>query len=258
MYILVGWQRWLVIIISLPVVAIISTFIVSQTQISQLAPTDMPHQQVVWTALQLSVASGLLWLLWPDQPRVRQWTIIASALVEGLGLFGVALGIGWYLGLIDISWQFTSERIIAMLALAIPLAWWSMAEERILRNEVGHMLNGTPTLIRDLVMLGVAWLVQTSMITTTSVYVLIVVVLTEGLSIITWSGSADFERAWARRWTWRWVLVAGAGLSSTGFVTSTPTPLVITTDDPFALIILVAATLAAWVSYSGLQRHASS
>lgn len=250
-----AWQRWLIVVFSLPVVAIISTFIVSQTQIGQLIPADLPFQQTIWTALQFSVASGLIWLLWRQPSPMRDWAAITGAFIEGAVLFGIALSVGWYFGLIDLSLELSSESIIALIGLAIPLAWWSMAEERILRGEVSQLMPHTPPILRDVIMLVIGWIVQLSLVTTTNVFVFMMVMLTEGLSIITWSGSANLERTWARRWTWRWLLVVGAGISSTGFVTATPSLLSITTDDPLALVIIVAAPLAAWISYSGLQNY---
>lgn len=252
---LARWQQWVIVLFSLPVVAVISTFIVSQTQISQLIPADLPFQHTIWTALQFSVASGLIWLLWRHQPQTRDWAAIVGAVIEGAVLFGIALSVGWYFGLIDLSLELSSESIVALIGLAIPLAWWSMAEERVLRGQVSALMPHTPPLLRDVVMLVIGWGVQLSLVTTTNIFVFLIVMLTEGLSISTWSGSANFERTWARRWVWRWIIVVGAGISSTGFITATPSILTVTTDDPLALVIIVAAPLAAWISYSGLQNY---
>lgn len=252
-----GWQRWIIVLFSLPAGVVISTFIVSQTQIGQLIPADLPFQHTIWTALQLSLASGLIWLFWRNTSHTRDWHAIGASMIEGFGLFGIAIGIGWYFALIDITWQMTAESVVAMIGLAIPLAWWSMAEERMLRTEVSTLLPRTPTLIRDIVMLGIGWVVQVSLISTHSIFVLLIILLTEGLSVMTWSGSANFERTWARRWAWRWLIVIGAGISSTGFLTATPSLIVVTTDDPLALVVLVAAPLAAWISYSAMQTYAT-
>jgi hypothetical protein len=254
---LMTWQRWIVALVSLPMAAIISTFIISQTQIGQLVPATMPFQHTLWTALHWSLASSIIWILWRNQSQPRQWRVIGESAIEGIGLFGVALGIGWYFELIDITWQINSESIVALIGLAIPLAWWSMAEEQVLRSEIGALLARMSSFGRDMIMLSIGWVIQTSLVTTGSIYVLVIIILTEGLSVMTWSGSANFERAWARRWAWRWVVVIGAGVSSTGFVSGTTSFMAITTNDPFALVVVVAATFAAWVSYSALQKHAT-
>ncbi len=248
------WQRWMVLIVTLPVAAMLSTFTITQTQIGRLVPNDLPNQATLWSILQLCLASSIVWLVWRNHAQQRNWSVIGTAIIEAVGLFGVALSIGWYLALIDLTWMITSERVIAFMALAIPLAWWSYAEEHILRQEIGHLLSRQPALLRDISLLLIGLVVQLSILSVSSVYVIIIVVLTEGLSIITWAGGTDVHRAWARRWAWRWIFVAGAGVSSTGFITGTPSPLVITTDDPFALFITVAAAMAAWISYSGFQQ----
>jgi len=255
MHALSRWQRWMALIVTLPVAAILSTFTITQTQIGRLVPSDLPHQATLWSALQLCLASGIVWLLWRTYGQQRNWSTIGTALIEAVGLFGVALSIGWYLALIDLTWMMTSDRLITFMAIAIPLAWWSYVEEHILRQEVGHLLSHYPALLRDILMLLIGVVVQLSILSVSSLYVVIIIVLTEGLSIITWAGGTN-HRAWARRWAWRWILVAGVGMSSTGFITGTPSLMVITTDDPFALFITVAATMAAWVSYSGLQQIA--
>lgn len=249
------WQRWLIVLCSLPAVVIISTFIVSQTQIGQLVPADLPFQSTMWTALQFSVASGLIWLLWRQPLPLRDWSVIIGASIEGCVLFGIALSVGWYFELIELTWEFSSEPIVALVGLAIPLAWWSMAEERVLRGELSQLMPQTPPILRDIIMLGIGWMIQISLITTTNMFVFIIVILTEGLSIVTWSTSANFERTWARRWTWRWFIVVGAGVGSTGFITATPSILTITTDDPLALVVIMAAPFAAWISYSAMQNY---
>lgn len=251
-----SWQRWLMAIFSLPAIAVLSTFIVSQTQISQLIPATMPFQPILWTALQLSLASGLVWLIWRKPAPRRNWSAIGKSISEGIVLFGMSIIIiGWLFQLVDITWHITTESIIAIVGLALPLAWWSMAEERVLRGELHTLLGNTPSLLRDLIMLSIGWFVQMNLASITSLFVAIIILLTEGLSVITWSGSADFERTWARRWVWRWIYVVGAGVSSTGFVTATPSPLIITTDDPFMLVILVAAPLALWIIYGVMQNY---
>lgn len=255
MHALSRMQRWVIVVFGLPIVAMVSTFVVSQTQISRLMPADMPVQSSIWGALQLSLASGLLWLLWRETPQLPDWRALGRAIVEGVGLFGAALSIGWYSELIDVSWQLTYEHLLRLLVIAVPLAWWSMAEERLLRVELSQLLAQRYGILRDVSMLIVGWIVQMSMLAPYGFFVFIVVILTEGLSVVTWSGSADFNRTWARRWAWRWLIVGGTGLSSTGFVLGMPSPLTITSDDPFVLVILVAATMIAWVSYSSIQQY---
>lgn len=248
-------QQWAIVLLGLPIATILSTFIVSQTQLSRFVPQDMPLQPAVWATMQLSVASGLLWLLWRDRSQTPNWHILLRAFIEGIVIVGTALGLGWYVQIIEISWQITSESVLTALMLILPLAWWSMAEERLLRVEMGHLLTHTPMIMREVVLLLLGWVVQISILTINHIFALIVVVLTEGLSIITWSISARYDLTWARRWSWRWLLVAVAGVSSTGFNLGTPTPIVITTEDPLLLTVIVVAAFAIWVSMSALLHH---
>jgi hypothetical protein len=75
--------------------------------------------------------------------------------------------------------------------------------------------------------------------------------------VITWSGQANFERTWSRRWVWRWIFVVFAGVSATGFVTATPAPLIVMADDPWILAMLVTVPLTMWIIYAILQNYAS-
>lgn len=248
-------HRWLIVLLGLPFVAIISTLVVSQTQISRLVSTDMPLQPAMWVALQLSLASGLLWLLWRDAPQLPSRHALGAALIECGSLFVVALVIGSYTKIIDITVESFGDSLMSMLIFAIPLAWWSMAEERLLRVEMSYLLAHQPVLLRDIAMLIIGWTVQMILLAPYGLFVVIVVLLTESLSVSTWSGSADFARTWTRRWAWRWLIVGGAGMSSTGFVLGTPSLLTITSDDPVALIMIIVGIMVAWVSYTTIQHY---
>jgi hypothetical protein len=254
----IGWHRWLMVIFGLPIATILSTFIISQTQIGQLMPADMPFQPTLWTALQLSLASGLIWLVCrPPSPK-RNWAIIGKSIIEGIVFCGITLVIfRWFLLLIDLNWNITTDSMVALAGLALPLAWWSMAEERVLRGELHTLLGTKPPLLRDVIMLGIGWCVQLSLVSGFNLFVALVLLLCEGLSVITWSGQANFERTWSRRWVWRWMFVVFAGVSATGFVTATPAPLIVMADDPFVLAMLVTAPLTTWIIYAILQNYAT-
>ncbi|MFZ9857379.1 MAG: hypothetical protein ACO3F2_03460 [Roseiflexaceae bacterium] len=254
---LTHWQRWVMAIVGLPSVVVFSTFIVSQTQIGQLVSMDMSFQSTFWTALQLSLASGLVWLVWRTPSTKRNWAIIGKSVIEGIVLCGMSLIVMWLLGFTDTTWQISIESIIAMVGLALPIAWWSMAEERVLRGELQTLLGNMPSLLRDLIMLSVGWCVQMSLISVHSMFVAIVLLLTEGLSVITWSGHDGFERAWARRWVWRWLFVVVFGVSSTGFVTATPSPLIVMVDDPFISLVLVTTPITLWLIFTIVHNHAT-
>jgi hypothetical protein len=253
MYALKHWHRWLMAIFGLPIIVMLSTFIISQSQVGQLVPADMPFQSTLWAALQLSLTSGMVWLIWRQPAPKRNWSIIGSAIIEGSVLCGISLTLLGWLEIIDITWQITTESIVAMIGLALPLAWWSIAEERVLRGELQTLLSNFPPFLRTFIMLGIAWLVQMSLVSTYSLFVALVLVFTEGLSILTWSGHAGFERAWTRRWVWRWLFIAGAGISVTGFITATPAPLRVFIDDPFISMVLVATPLVTWTMMTIVQ-----
>lgn len=255
MHLFSRWQRWVVVLFGLPVAVLLSTLALSQTQLIRLVPSDLPLQPALWSALQLSLASSLIWFIWREAPQIPAWRTVGQSLLEGVGLFGVALGISWYLQLIDISWDITTERIVTMGMMALPLAWWCMAEERLMRVELCRLLSHQKPLLRDVSMIGIGWIVQFTILSAHTLEILVVILLTEGLSVLTWSGSAHYDKTWTRRWAWRWLLVAGAGLHGTGFVISTPAPIIVTADDTFVLVLLVAAPLVAWVSLSGLQQY---
>jgi hypothetical protein len=249
------WQQWVMAIVGLPTAVVLSTFLVSQTQISQLVPADLPFQPTIWAALQLSLASGLIWLMWRSPTSPRNWFVIGNAFIEGITLCGISLLMMWLLGFTEAIWQISTESIVAMLGLALPLAWWSMAEERVLRGELRALLGTMPSLLRDVIMLSIGWCVQMSLVSVHSLFVAIVLLLTEGLSVMIWSGHDGFERAWARRWVWRWVFVVVLGMSSTGFVTATPSPLILLVEDPFISIVLVAAPITTWIIFSIVHNY---
>jgi hypothetical protein len=252
------WQRWLMVIFGLPIATILSTFIISQTQIGQLMPADMPFQPTLWAALQLSLTSGMIWLTCRHPAPKRNWAIIGRSILEGVVFCGITLIIfRWFLHLIDLEWNITTDSVVAMAGLALPVAWWSMAEERVLRGELHTLLGTQRPLLRDVIMLGIGWCVQMSLVSGHSLFVALVLLLCEGLSVITWSGQANFERTWSRRWVWRWIFVVFAGVSATGFVTATPAPLIVMADDPWILAMLVTVPLTMWIIYAILQNYAS-
>lgn len=238
-------RSWIQPIVILPVAIMLST-----VALPMVYSISMGFGGVSWvsTAVELSLATGVVWLwtrdYWP-RSRWRAWLVACS---EGWILLAVALSVAVAFGVLAFHFNGTWWTLLPPMAVAIPLAWWCMAEEVVLRVLLPLHL---PTrsihatrILQWLIATAVVWLLSTP----TSWYALVVIATGELLGVVTAHCTADFTTMWARRWAWRWLMAGVLGATQLGIVLAVPSLFTMIITEALVPAMVTAGVLVVWSS----------
>lgn len=244
---------WGSAIIVLPVAVIASTLILTTMQMGWGDVGDVSWLRVV---LELSLATALVWVWTRQHWPASHWRAWVVACVEGWTLLAVALCVAMVVGVLAIQINQSWWAVFPALAVAGPLAGWCMAEEVVLRIMLPVQMPWQDVrrvrLLQWVIATAVVWLMSTP----TSWYALIVIAAGELLGVVTAHCSGDFTTMWARRWAWRWMMIALLGATQLGIVLALPSLFTMVMTEALVPAMVTAGVLVTW-SFTIFWWHAN-
>lgn len=240
-------RRFVITLMILPLAVMLSTLLLSW--LYQFVPLAMRHSWSM-TVLELGVPAGLVWLVtrhaWPRWA----WYRVVRACGAGIVWVALALGVALATDMLAFAPTVRYDALLSFIAVALPLAWWCMAEEVVLRVLLPGTLVALSPWLRGVLMWLVAAALMWVLSTPASWYTVLVLGAGELLGVVTWASAGDFGQMWARRWVWRWVMVAGCGATQLGLTLAVPAPVTLVIPEALVPAIVTVGALFAWSSWT--------
>jgi hypothetical protein len=230
--------------VALPVVTVVTAFVVSQSQLARLVGAA-PWAPLLWPTLEWLGAAALVaaWYT-ADWPRWTRAALVRSC-AEGVVVVGgtAAFAVLFVPGFAAPTYDATA--LVPSLTVLVPLALWCAAEETVLRGVLGRVTAALPPVARVSALAGVAMLVAWVTGQYTSGYALVAGVAIEGVSVVGWLTGQPLAVLALRRWILRTGILV-CGLPAVGF-SSGVLPLVrLPLADPGLAVLLVVTACVIW------------
>ncbi len=246
-----GLGQFIAAMLMLPGAVVVTTVVLAQSRVLRLFPTAWPWVPLTTTTLELTAVAVLVWAIYRREWPEWRWRDIGQALAESLAVIGVAMIAPYWFGQITIASQVSLLTCLNAVLFAVPLAAWCMAEEVVLRVVLPRILAPLPMWSRYSSLLVLACLVQWSIMTPQSYYIIAVIVAGECVSLLSMSVQSHFGLVWGRRWAWRWVTVGLLGAQNIGFATTLQSPAMPIVRDAATMMIIIGSALAIWIIQIG-------
>lgn len=235
-------KLWFVVVI-LPGALVASTAISTYSQLSWYLPT-LPSW--AWAAIELSLAAGAVWLCTRPAWTWGSWRDVLVACGEGWMLLACAIGVTMAFGMLSFNPTIHWHGVWAAGVLAIPLAWWCMAEEVVLRDVLPTLVPIAHPWRKYSVLWGIAVIMMWLMSTPASWFALAVIAAGEFLSLVTAYVGRSFTTRWARRWAWRWLMMCFFGATQLGMAVAVPAVVTLVIPEALVPAVLTVSALIAW------------
>ena len=238
--------RFGVTLLILPVAVLLSTLLITAVQL--LWPlTSLPSW--ILAAGELTVATGIVWVMthadW-SWGAPGAWHDGVRACAEGWVLLGVAMAVAHAFDMLSIAPVIHWQALWVVLAVALPLAGWCMAEEVVLRVVLPRTLPvahrwGNAVLIWVL-SIATIWMLSTP----ASWFAVAAIAAGELLSVVTRFTVHRPTTLWARRWAWRWLMICVCGATQLGIAVSMPHVISLVIPEALVPALLTMGALVAW------------
>jgi hypothetical protein len=242
----IAWGQFLGALLVLPGAVVVTALVLAQSRLLRLIPVDWPWTTATTTALELSMATLVIWVIYRREWPTWRWHDVGRVFFEALAVIGLALVPPYWFGQFTIAQQFYFNGAINALIFLFPLAMWCMAEEVVLRVVLSRILTPLPAWVRYLSLLTFASLIQWIIITPQFIYVSAVLIAGEALSLLSMAIQPHFGVVWGRRWAWRWLLIGLFGAQNVGLTTALTSPLTPIVTEAATMTIVAASALASW------------
>lgn len=238
--------------VCLPVVALLSAFVVAQTQIARLVGTTS-STMAIWPALEWTIAAALV-AAWysPDWPR-WSWRSIGQAAVEVI-LVAVCVKL--------LVWGFMPEivlptispsALVPTLTAIVPLALWCAAEETVLRGVLGRLTAAAHLLVRTAALSGIALVVAVLLGQVWTWHSLVGCAAIECVSVVGLLAGQPLSLLAQRRFWLRFTVLL-VGFGTTGFHTGIPALVPVQLADPALHVLLIVSACVLWGCLILVQR----
>ncbi len=247
------WTARIRTVLALPVLLFATTLVLTQSQIGRLLAPTWWWSGAVWTALEWVLPTLLVWIIWRKWQPTWQWRDVGTAWGEATMLAAVSVLAGWAFGLLWVDVRVDWQGVVYALALVIPIAGWCWSEELLLRVVLARQVQAYPVWVQALGVWLAGVAVQSLLVQQWTWVSVMVVVLAEAVSCLSWYSEGRFGLLWGRRSSWRWLASVVCGFAGVGMLVSGPRPWLLV---PAGLEIggfLVATWLLTWLIQLLLQ-----
>lgn len=230
-------------ILILPVAVVFSTLLI--TAVQWLYPfTNLPSWGRV--VAEFMVATALVWSMTHTDWVWGAWRDVVRACGEGWVLLGVAMLVAYAFDMLAIGPVIHWQALVGVLAVALPLAAWCMAEEVVLRVVLPRTLAVSQRWLHALSMWGVAVATIWMLSTPVSWFAVIAIAAGELLAVVTWATGHGVTTLWARRWAWRWLMICVCGATQLGIAVALPHVVSLVIPEALVPAVVTMSALCAW------------
>lgn len=231
-------------LICLPAVAVVTAFVLAQTQLIRLVGTAS-WSTALWPSLEWLLGAALV-AAWyhADWPR-WQWRALGRGTLEALGIAAlVVLALRGFVPAAPVP-VFDPAALLPTMVAALPLALWCAAEEAVLRGALGRITAPQHIAVRVAILLAGAVVVSLVTGQLAQWHGLVAVAAVESVSVIGAIAGQPLVLLAVRRW-WLRMAVVVTGIAAVGFDTGIPPVARFALPDVVLGVLAVVSACVLW------------